>query len=149
MAALVAARADAVTGTPIAAACYEVRGRCRVHVEPFTLTPAPGARLESFTIRFGSSPLYEFRTDVGNPPAAPYLSDLPRRDFAARCETSQTVSVTAKDSADVSPVSIGRTATLTCPTPLPEPEAALLSAIAIATLAARSRLRSQRRTREL
>ena len=145
LALLLSVRAGAVTGTPIRAACYEVRGRCRVHVEPFTLTPAPASHLESLTIRFGSSAVYDFRTDTSNPPTGAYTPVLPRRDFAAQCETSHAVSVTAKDSTAASTVEIGQSASLTCPTPLPEPDAALLAAMAVFTMLARARLRSQQR----
>jgi hypothetical protein len=102
---------------PVNGGCYLATATtCRLHVDSWQpLAIAPGARLLAFQLQANGQLLYDFHTDVSNPPAGSYLPSLVKKDFAARCGESYVLSVLAQDTGDVAPVAVGQTNTFTCP----------------------------------
>jgi hypothetical protein len=129
-------RAEAIFASPIQAGCFATRGGCRIHVDPFTIMVAPGRQLESFEIRVGGVAVYEFRTDVSNPPVGPYAPTLPEPGFAARCERSYVVNLLGRDSGDAETLNLGQTTAVDCPVQVPEPDPGLAAIVAAAGIAA-------------
>lgn len=108
--------APQVFASPINAACVQVKASvCKLHVDPFTIQVAPGQQLTAFQLRANGNLLYDFRTDVSNPPASAYTPSLVRRDFAARCGQTYTVDLLAQDSGDGSLLNAGRAENIACP----------------------------------
>jgi hypothetical protein len=78
-----------------------------------------GARLQQFTLYANGIPIYDFRTDVSNPPGADYSPSMVALDFAAQCGKKYTVNMIAKDTSDANPLNYGQTAEFTCPASVP------------------------------
>lgn len=126
----VAMAAPNVFSGPVNGGCYlDTITTCRLHIdrwqpigidanqklEGFRLAALPG---ESAT----GSILYDFRTDVSNPPGGSYLPSLVKQDFVAACGTTYRLVLLAKDSGDASYEEVGRTEAFSCPaaaTPTP------------------------------
>lgn len=125
----------AAAGGPIQAACFATRGGCRIQVAPFQIDIAPGQHLERYEVRVGGVRVYDFRTDVSNPPSFSYWATMPERGFAARCARSYVVSAAAQDSGDRALQALGATAEIECPVAVAEPGAGLAGAAAAAALA--------------
>jgi hypothetical protein len=121
-----AAAEPAIFASPVHAGCYLAKpDRCSIHVEPFTLNLATGTRLAQFRLvasRVSSGAqtvIYDFRPDQSNPAPAlgsTYTPSLVRRDFAATCSQSYTISLQGRDTGDASLFNLGVTAPFTCPT---------------------------------
>jgi hypothetical protein len=92
------------------------RRSCRVRVDPFSISIGPGQRLEQIEIQVNGSTVYDFRTDVSNPPAGSYAPKLPSAGFAARCKAGYVATVRAKDTGDAALQTIGESAPFVCPT---------------------------------
>ena len=115
-------QAPAGFASPINGGCYiAAPNECKLHVDPFTINinEGAGARLERFTLYANGSPIYDFRTDVSNPPAADYSPSLVMQDFAAECGVTYTMNLVAKDSSDANPLNYGQTTEFTCPAAVP------------------------------
>jgi hypothetical protein len=107
---------SAVFSSPINAACFQVSATvCRLHVDPFTIQIVPGNSLVAFQLRGNNSLLYDFRTDVSNPPLGSYSPSLVKLDFAAACGATYTVNLLARDSGDVNFLNAGQVEGLACP----------------------------------
>lgn len=126
----VALAAPNVFSGPVNGGCYlDTITTCRIHIDrwqPIVTDQAQrliGFRLMAFPEGLGTgSILYDFRTDVSNPPGGSYLPSLVRKDFAAQCSLTYTLSLRAKDSGDLDFEEVGRTTTFQCPaaaTPTP------------------------------
>lgn len=114
--------APAGFASPINVGCYiAAPNQCRIHVDPFTINinDGAGARLQQFTLYANGSPIYDFRTDVSNPPGLDYSPSLVAQDFAATCGTTYIVNMVAKDTTDANPLNYGQTTAFTCPTTVP------------------------------
>ncbi len=108
--------------SPISGGCYiAAANSCKIHIDPFTINinDGAGARLEQFTLFANGTPIYDWRPDVGNPPAADYSPSLVALDFAAECGQTYAVNLIAKDSSDAAPLNYGQTAQFTCPAAVP------------------------------
>lgn len=115
---------------PVNGGCY-LRSpvECAIHVsawEPVVVDP--GLRIDGLRLgarRGGSGvfgDLYDFRTDVSNPPTGSYRPGAVRRDFAAACGASYELRVMVSVLGDDAYVETGRTNAFTCPaaaTPTP------------------------------
>lgn len=141
--ALAPGRADAIFASPIEAGCFATRSGCSIHVDPFTIMVAPGKQLESFELRVGGVTVYDFRTDVSNPPVGPYSPTLPAPGFAARCEQSYVVNLLGADSGDAGILNLGQTAAVDCPVQVPEPDAGFAAIVASLGIAAARARRSR------
>lgn len=108
--------------SPINGGCYiTAPDVCKIHVDPFTINinDGQGAKLEKFTLFANGKPIYDFRTDVSNPPGVDYSPSLVMEDFAAECGTTYFLNMIAKDTTDASPLNYGQTETFTCPAEVP------------------------------
>lgn len=108
--------------SPINGGCYIAAADvCKIHIDPFmiNINDAAGAQLQQFTLYANGQPIYDFRTDVSNPPNYDYWPSLVMEDFAARCGESYVVNLVAKDTTDVNPLNYGQTTAFTCPSAVP------------------------------
>jgi hypothetical protein len=108
--------------SPINGGCYIADDNtCKIHIDPFVINinDGAGAKLEQFTLYANGSPIYDFRTDVSNPPGVDYSPSMVMQDFAAECGESYVVNMIAKDSTDANPLNYGQTTEFTCPSRVP------------------------------
>jgi len=123
------AAAPLIYASPVNAGCYiAAPNDCRLHVEPFTINLAPGAKLVNFrlvTIQAGSGTqtlIYDFRPDLSNPvpySGATFTPSLVAQDFAATCGRTYSLNLQGQDTSDPNPYSLGLTAQFTCPATVP------------------------------
>lgn len=109
--------------SPINGGCYiAAENSCKIHIDPFVINinDGAGAKLEQFTLYANGQPIYDFRTDVSNPPTADYSPSLVALDFAARCGITYTVNMVAKDTTDANPLNYGQTQPFACPSTVPD-----------------------------
>jgi hypothetical protein len=88
---------------------------CKLRVEPYTVGTFFGARLEAFQLQANGETLYDFRTDVSNPPAGTYTPSRVRLDFAATCGGAYVVSLLADDTSQAGLTLVGQTEAVPCP----------------------------------
>ncbi|MBP8948851.1 MAG: hypothetical protein KBG73_08415 [Candidatus Promineofilum sp.] len=108
---------------PVNGGCYlQTMTTCAIHVDNWQpIVPDAGQTLAGFQLAAqasgaaGRTLLYDFRTDVSNPPTTGYTPSLVKRDFAARCDTTYHLLLSARDSGDLSFEEVGRTTEFTCP----------------------------------
>jgi hypothetical protein len=108
--------------SPINGGCYIAAPNvCKIHIDPFTINinDGAGARLMLFQLYANGSLIYDFRTDVSNPPGADYSPSLVMQDFAAECGESYVVNMLAQDTSDANPLNYGQTTEFTCPGEVP------------------------------
>ncbi len=109
-----------VFSSPINGGCYiAAPGDCRIHIDPFTINVASGKTLTRYTIFANGTPIYDFRTDVSNPPLNNYSPSLVMQDFAATCGQTYTVNMIAQDSGDPNPLNAGQIENIVCPATVP------------------------------
>lgn len=107
--------------SPINGGCYIAAANvCKMHLDPFTINISPGVRLKQFTLYANGDPLYDFRTDVSNPPQGNYSPSLVSQDFAARCGVTYTVNIVGQDSSDANPLNMGQIEGIVCPSVVPD-----------------------------
>lgn len=107
---------------PVNGGCYlDTITTCRIHVDNWQpINVDAGQKLEAFQLLAvpgglaNGSLLYDFRTDVANPPGS-YLPSLVKGDFAAHCGLSYHLSLHAKDTGDLDFEEVGRTNEFQCP----------------------------------
>lgn len=108
---------------PINGGCYlETPTSCRIHVDNWQpIVPDTGRALLGFQLVAQAdgagtgAVLYDFRTDVSNPPSGSYLPSLVKQDFAARCGVTYHLTLRAQDTGDLSLEEVGRTTPFRCP----------------------------------
>jgi hypothetical protein len=118
-----------IFASPVHAGCYiAAPGDCRIHVEPFTIDIAVGAKLVKFqliAIQSGSGSqtmIHDFRPDVSNPVPASgntYTPSLVAQDYAATCGKSYSLSLQGSDTSNPSVYNLGLTGVFTCPSAAP------------------------------
>lgn len=114
--------APEVFSSPINASCVRVSAyECRLQIDTFTIHVAPANRLQAFQLRANGSLLYDFRTDVSNPPGGDYSPSSVALDFAATCGTTYSVNLLARDSADSNFLNAGQVDGIVCPQAEPSP----------------------------
>jgi hypothetical protein len=105
-----------VFASPINAACVQATpSECKLHLDPFTIQLSPGASLEAFQLTANGKILYDFRTDLSNPPKGSYTPSLVKLDFAATCGRTYTVNLLARDSGDPGFLNAGQAENIVCP----------------------------------
>jgi hypothetical protein len=112
-----------VVSGPVNGGCYlDTAASCRLHVDKWQpIVTDQGQKLLGFqllAVPAGSSSgalLYDFRSDVSNPPGGSYLPSLVKQDFAAQCGAAYELSLRAKDTADLDFEEVGRTNMFQCP----------------------------------
>lgn len=112
-----------VFASPINGGCYiAAPNDCRIHIDPFAINIATGKRLVSFRLQSNGATIYDFTTDVSNPPptsGTTYSPSLVMQDFAAVCGRTYQVNILGKDSGDANFLNMGQTAQFTCPSTVP------------------------------
>lgn len=119
---LVPRPAPAGFASPINGGCYIAGPNdCRIHIDPFVINinEGGGARLISAQLFANGALIYDFRTDVSNPPGFDYYVDTPALDFGARCGEAFVVNLIAQDTTDANPLNYGQTTEFTCPSGVP------------------------------
>jgi hypothetical protein len=117
-----AGAAPEVFSSPINGGCYiTAPNECKLHVDPFTvnINDGAGAKLVEFILHANGQPIYHFRTDVSNPPAADYTPSLVAMDFAATCGETYYMNILGRDSLDANLLNMGQTAEFICPAAVP------------------------------
>jgi hypothetical protein len=117
-----AGAAPEVFSSPINGGCYITSpNECKLHVDPFTvnINDGAGAKLVEFILHANGQPIYHFRTDVSNPPAADYTPSLVAMDFAATCGETYYMNILGRDSLDANLLNMGQTAEFICPATVP------------------------------
>ncbi len=118
--AFAAPAAPDVFASPINGGCYIAAPNvCKIHVDPFTINIQATSRLRQFTLYANNKPIYDFRTDVSNPPNAAYSPSLVAQDFAATCGMTYTVNIVGQDSLDANPLNLGVFRDVVCPSTVP------------------------------
>jgi hypothetical protein len=120
--AVVPGTAGAIFGSPINGGCYIAAANdCRVHTDPILINVASGESLEKFTLSVGGAVVYDWRSDVSNPPVGDFTPTIPAQDLGARCGETYTLSIQGRDSGDPPDTvyNLGVTTAFTCPSGLP------------------------------
>ena len=115
--------APEVFASPINGGCYiAAENLCKIHIDPFTINidDGAGAKLERFTLQANGQPIYDFRTDVSNPPGVDYSPSLVALDFAATCGVTYTVNIVGKDTLDTNILNMGQFEDVVCPSTVPD-----------------------------
>jgi hypothetical protein len=91
-------------------------------VDPFTVNIVPGRRLVALRLQANGKTIYDFRTDVSNPPpssGSTYSPSVVMQDFAAVCGETYTVNILGQDSGDPSFLNMGQFEEVVCPSEVP------------------------------
>jgi hypothetical protein len=115
-----------IYASSVQAGCYLARpNRCKIHVDPFTIQIAAGAKLVHFqliTIRSQGGVqklVYDFSTDSSNPvpfSGVNYTPSLVAKDFGVSCGETYSLSLQGKDSSNANTFNLGTTSAFVCPT---------------------------------
>lgn len=122
---------------PANGGCYlDTITTCRIHVDNWQpIVVDTGQKLAAFQLlavpggSVDGSVVYDFRTDVSNPPGS-YLPSLVKKDFAAQCGVSYQLLLRAQDTGDLDYEEVGRTNEFQCPmaaTATPSPTATTMA----------------------
>jgi hypothetical protein len=117
-----AAAAPEVFASPFQGSCYLATPRtCKIKVDPFTVYLNPSDQLKAIQLQADGQTIYDYRSDLSNPPSGSYTPSLVRRDFAARCGESYVLNLLVTDSSSPAYTNAGQTATIACPEGEPYP----------------------------
>lgn len=114
---------------PVNGGCYQWTNQfCSLRVDSWgPLVVDPNVVIDGFRLEAeregvpGFTVLYDFATDVSNPPRTTYHPSPVRRDFGAHCDFTYTLRVLVSVEGDDGYVETGRTNRFTCPaTVLPD-----------------------------
>lgn len=115
----------AILASPIQAGCYQVHhDLCKIHIEPFTVNLAASSKLVYFQVlaqrqgAFTGSVIWDFRSDVSYslPVSGSVVNpSLPKKDFAAACGQTYTISLQGQDTSSASTYILGMTNPISCP----------------------------------
>ena len=102
---------------PVNGGCYaQTPSQCRIHVDNWQPIPvSPGQKLLGFQLRANGQPLYNFRTDVSNPPASNYQTSLVAQDYAIQCGSTYSLTLLVEDTGSGGLQLVGNTNDFTCP----------------------------------
>lgn len=114
---------DSVYASPINGGCY-IAGpnQCKIHIDPFTINMdnTPGSALKQFTISANGVLVYDFRTDVSNPPyIVDYAPSQVALDFAATCGVTYTINLAARAADNPNLLNAGVIQNVICPSVMP------------------------------
>lgn len=108
--------APTLSTSPIHAGCVRVTSSsCKIHVDPFTLQTPFGETLQAFQIRLNDQVVYDYHTDVSNPPFGSYTPSVVKKDIAAKCGQTYSVQLFARDSSTAFLVQTGQADQVVCP----------------------------------
>ena len=111
---------------PVNGGCYaQLDTRCTIRVDAWQpIAVTAGQKLKGFQLQANGLPLYNFRTDVSNPPAGAYLPSPVKIDFGVRCGATYSLTLLAEETGGGGLTPVGSTGAFTCPllaTPTPKP----------------------------
>lgn len=120
--AVVLAAPNAFSG-PVQGGCYlDTPVQCRIHIDSFQpVVTDQGTKLvgvQLAALREESAAfvtLYDFRTDVSNPPSGSYTLSRVRQDYAADCGVTYVLALLVRDTGDLNFEQVGQTNAFTCP----------------------------------
>lgn len=114
--ATVLSAAAAFTG-PVNGGCYAQQvSLCKIHVDLWQpIQISSGQQLVGLQLRANDLPIYDFRTDVSNPPMGSYRPSLVAKDFAVTCGESYTLTLFAEETGGGGMAPLGSTNQFTCP----------------------------------
>lgn len=114
-----AANLLAIYASPINAGCYiAAPNQCKIHVDPFTISK--NSPLAEYRISVGTQSVYNFSTDLSNPPVgSTYTPSLVALDFAATCGSTYTISLQGRVTDDTLFYNLSSTRSVTCPSVVP------------------------------
>lgn len=102
--------------SPIQAGCYlATRSTCRIQMEPFTINKSGDAGLVGFQLKANGSLIYDFKTDMSNPPKRSFAPSAVKMGFAAACGKTYTISLGARDTDDPDYLILGQVEDVVCP----------------------------------
>lgn len=107
--------------SPINGGCYiAAPNQCKIHLDPFIINMenAYGKALERFVLYANGIPIYDFRTDVSNPPYSFSPSPV-ALDFAATCGETYTINMEVKTQDYPNFLNAGLIENVTCPSVVP------------------------------
>ena len=112
-----------IYASPVHAGCYLERiDRCKIHVEPFTISVTTGEKLVQFRLVAMrgrvSTTIYDFRPDLSNPlplSGSTLTPSLVAKDFAAYCGETYSIALQGQDTGDTALYNLGVTDQFTCP----------------------------------
>jgi len=114
-AARVAAAPTVLTGS-LEGGCYLITPTtCKINVEPFDISIAPGETLLSFHLSANDQIIYDFGASTANSVTGNYSPSSVALDFAAACGKTYSLELQALDTGDLDFVTIGQTDSFTCP----------------------------------
>jgi hypothetical protein len=115
--------APAVFASPVNGGCYiAAQNECRLHLEPYTIYLGSGERLEAVRVQANGVTIYDYRTDVSNPPpqsGTTHTLSTVALDFAAVCGRTYTVNVLGKSRTDANFLNMGQVEGIACPATVP------------------------------
>lgn len=114
---------DSVYASPINGGCY-IAGpnQCKIHLDPFTINMdnISSAPLKQFAIYANGVLIYDFRTDVSNPPySVDYVPSQVALDFAATCGVTYTINMAARAADNTGLLNAGVIQNVVCPSVMP------------------------------
>jgi len=114
-----AANLLSIYASPINAGCYiTAPNQCKIHVDPFVINK--DTPLAEYRISVNTQSVYNFSTDLSNPPAgSTYSPSLVALDFAATCGSTYTISLQGRTTENVNFYNLGSTRSVTCPSAVP------------------------------
>jgi len=114
---------DQAYASPVNGGCYIAAPNvCKIHVDPFTMVfeSGSGKQLSGIRLVANGSIIYDFKTDVSNPPiTGSYTPSLVAQDFAATCGEVYTVNLQVKTQDFVNYLNAGAIIDVTCPSAMP------------------------------
>ncbi len=115
--------AEDVFASPLNGGCYIAEAsQCRIHIDPYTVNVGVGNRLQAVRLQANGTTVYDYKTDVSNPPpfsGATYTISNVALDFAATCGTTYVINMLGKANNDANFLNMGQTASFTCPSYVP------------------------------
>lgn len=115
--------AEDVFASPLNGGCYiAAANQCRIHIEPYTVSVGSGNKLQALRLQSNGVTIYDFKTDVSNPPPASgttYTISNVALDFAANCGQTYVINMLGKANNDANFLNMGQTASFTCPASVP------------------------------
>jgi len=114
---------DQAYASPVNGGCYIAAPNvCKIHVDPFTMIfdAGSGKQLAGIRLVANGSIIYDFKTDVSNPPGAgSYTPSLVAQDFAAACGEVYSIYLQVKTQDNLNYLNSGAIFDVTCPSAVP------------------------------
>jgi len=111
-----AAATTVVYAGTLNASCYRAAPTvCKLEVAPYQVATLFGIRLEALQLQANGHAIWDFRTDVSNPPAGLYAPSPVALDFGAVCGRIYEVRLLADDTSQDDLTLVAQTGMVVCP----------------------------------